>query len=155
MRRVVFDCMIFLQAAARSTGPAGALLELAENGTIQLVVSVEILDEIGYVLRRPELITNFKSLTPQLVDEFLSRLQICSETVEPVPKVFVYERDPKDEKYVNLAIASKSDVLVSRDKDILSLRDQNSPLRMAFGDQLKLQILDPVELLQILRQENA
>ncbi|MDZ4849093.1 MAG: putative toxin-antitoxin system toxin component, PIN family [Pirellulaceae bacterium] len=89
MQRVVFDCMIFLQAAARSTGPAAVLLELVENGMLQLVVSVEILDEIGDVLRRPELTTKFKSLTPQVVTEFLNRLQICSETVDSVPKVFV------------------------------------------------------------------
>ncbi len=37
--RVVFDCMIFLQAAARPMGPAASLLELVEVGALELLVS--------------------------------------------------------------------------------------------------------------------
>ncbi len=38
--------MIFLQAAAKSTGPAAALLELAEIGAIELLVSDDTLEEL-------------------------------------------------------------------------------------------------------------
>jgi predicted nucleic acid-binding protein len=51
--RVVFDCMIFLQAATRFTGPASALLELAEIGELELLVSDACLEEIRDVLTRP------------------------------------------------------------------------------------------------------
>jgi len=47
--RVVFDCMIFLQAAARPSGPATALLELAEIGELELLVSEACLEEIREV----------------------------------------------------------------------------------------------------------
>ncbi len=43
--RVVFDCMIFLQGAARRDSPAGACLDLAEQGHIELCVSSEIMAE--------------------------------------------------------------------------------------------------------------
>ena len=35
--RAVFDCMIFLQGAARRASPAGASLVLAELGVIELL----------------------------------------------------------------------------------------------------------------------
>jgi putative PIN family toxin of toxin-antitoxin system len=143
--------MIFLQAAARSTGPAAALLELVENGTLKLLLSAEILEEIADVLRRPELTTKFKSLTPQLVDEFLDRLQHVAETIDDVAKSFKYDRDPKDEKYIDLAIAAKADVLVSRDNDLLALREPDSPLRKSLGDANSFRIMDPVELLHEIR----
>jgi hypothetical protein len=41
--RTVFDCMIFLQGAARRSSPAGICLDLAEQSIIELCVS----DEIG------------------------------------------------------------------------------------------------------------
>jgi hypothetical protein len=37
--RAVFDCMVFLQAAARNTGPAAACWQLAKTGTLELFVS--------------------------------------------------------------------------------------------------------------------
>jgi len=41
--RVVFDCMIYLQATISKTGPAAALLRLIDNDEITLFVSHDIL----------------------------------------------------------------------------------------------------------------
>jgi len=38
--------------------------------------------------------------------------------------------DPKDAKYVDLAIATKADFLVTRDKDLLDLRNPNRTTRI-------------------------
>ena len=61
--RVVFDCMIILQAAAKRLGPAAALLELVEIGALELFVSEACLEEIREVLARPSLQRKFPSLT--------------------------------------------------------------------------------------------
>ena len=62
------------------------------------------------------------------------------------------DRDPKDAKYIDLAIAAKADVLVTRDKDILDLRATDSPLLEVFERmKWKCQILDPFEMLSYLR----
>ena len=45
-RMVLFDCMIFLQAAAKPSGPAAALLELVEIGELELFVSEACLEQI-------------------------------------------------------------------------------------------------------------
>ena len=41
--RAVFDCMVFLQGAARSESAAGACLLLVELGVIELCVSEQIM----------------------------------------------------------------------------------------------------------------
>ncbi len=49
-----------------------------------------------------------------------------------IANVFVFDRDPKDAKYVDLAISTKADFLVTRDKDLLDLREKGSPLLQIF-----------------------
>jgi predicted nucleic acid-binding protein len=64
----------------------------------------------------------------------------------------VLERDPKDAKYVDLAIATKADFLVTRDKDLLDLREQGSPLLQVLEKMdWQFKIVDPFEMLFHLR----
>ena len=71
-----------------------------------------------------------------------------------VPSVFTLDRDPKDAKYVDLAIAARADFLVTRDNDLLDLRKQGSPLLPTL-EQLDLQckIVDPFQMLSYLRSK--
>ena len=69
-----------------------------------------------------------------------------------IANVFVLERDPKDAKYVDLAIAAKADFLVTRDKDLLYLREKESPLLQIFEKlDWQFKIVDPFEMLTFLR----
>jgi predicted nucleic acid-binding protein len=43
-----------------------------------------------------------------------------STLIVDVPLAFEYPRDPKDEPYINLAIAAEAGFLASRDRDIPS-----------------------------------
>jgi predicted nucleic acid-binding protein len=52
--KVVFDCMIFLQAAANDEGPAATALDLVDTGEIKLYVSEQVLEEVRNVLNRIE-----------------------------------------------------------------------------------------------------
>ncbi len=52
--RVVFDCMIYLQAVISESGPSSALLRLVESNAVRLFVSHEILAEVRDVLSPPE-----------------------------------------------------------------------------------------------------
>lgn len=75
------------------------------------------------MLIRLSLQRKFLSLTISTVSYFIDRIQVCSVYSASVPSAFVLERDPKDAKYVDLAIATKADFLVTRDKDLLDLRE--------------------------------
>src|SRR5713226_7326593 len=106
--------------------------------------------EVRHVLAGPRVRQQFPALTHQIVDRFLGALE--ERAVVEVPRVFQFDRDPKDEPYINLAIASRANNLVSRDNDILDLADASTP----DGERLRhqapeLRILDPVAFLVEIR----
>jgi predicted nucleic acid-binding protein len=77
--------------------------------------------EVRDVLARPRVQRQFPALTGDLVDRFVAALERQALVIPEVTRVFAYERDPKDEPYINLAIAAGAGYLVSRDTDILDL----------------------------------
>lgn len=149
--RVVFDCMVFVQAAARPNGPAAACVARAEAGEIELVVSAETLDELRDVLNRPKVQKGFRTLTPAVVGAFLARVERFATTVAPVPETVALARDPKDSKYLNLALAGGAELIVSRDNDLLDLMTSDAAEPVAFrAAHPQLQVLDPVAFLNAL-----
>jgi putative PIN family toxin of toxin-antitoxin system len=146
--------MVFLQAAARRESAAGVCLLLVELGAVELCLSEEIMDEIRDVLARVRVRQKFPVLTDELVNRFLEALKKRSAVVHDVPRVFTYERDPKDEPYINLAIAVGASYLVTRDTDLLDLAEQANPdgvrLRSCAP---QLQIVDPGVFLACVRGE--
>jgi putative PIN family toxin of toxin-antitoxin system len=125
--RAVFDCMLFLQGAARRESAAGACLLLVELAAVELCVSEEILAEVRDVLTRPRLRQKFPALSDELVDRFLAALIKRSVVIPNVQRLFLYARDPKDEPYINLAIAADATHLVSWDADLLDLAKPSNP----------------------------
>jgi putative PIN family toxin of toxin-antitoxin system len=149
--RVVMDCMIFLQAAARPSGPAAACIELVERGYIELFLSRVVLKEIEGTLAKPSLQAKFKSLTEAAIRRNLERWAEYGIMVENVPEVFRYPRDADDEPYINLAIAAGADYLVSRDRDLLDLMDESTPEGKDFRGRFPgLNIIEPVAFLRAL-----
>ena len=150
--RVVFDCMVFVQALANDAGPASACFDLVREGRVELCVSPNVLAEVRDVLNRPKLRKKLPALTPERAEAFLDDVLGHATLVTDVPHRFRYDRDPKDEPYVNLALAAGARYLASRDKDLLELADDDDFLRR-FPE---LTVLDPVSLLrEIAKVENV
>jgi predicted nucleic acid-binding protein len=85
------------------------------------------------------------------VSAFLIGLVQRSEFFTDVPRVFELTRDPKDEPYLNLAIAAGASFLVARDKDLLDLATEARPDAQAFRSTYPtLRIVDPVVFLDAL-----
>lgn len=147
----VFDCGIFLQGLLSNSGPAVRCLELVEEDRIRLVISEEILSEIKDVLSRPRLREKNPALTNEKVENLLEMLFEKAEFVERVPEHFIYLRDPNDEPYLNLAVETEADYLVSRDHDLLDIMtaytDEAKDFRRRFRN---VKIVDPVEFLRII-----
>lgn len=145
--RVVFDCNIFFQALLSPNGPAGQALEAAATGKCQLFASGFIVDELRDVLAWPHLVERFQ-LTSERVNIFLESIAEIAAMIEEIPAVFEFPRDPDDAQYVNLALAARAKLIVSRDRDLLSLGDRTTPEGQDFYRRFpELEILTPTELL--------
>jgi len=146
--KVVFDCNIFVQAFLSASGPAASCVRLVESNVVTVLLSVEILAELRDVLNRPRLSRRFPAISQELVDEFLRRVLKNADVVKEVGRHFNYERDPKDEKYINLALDGAANYLISRDNDLLDLMketDDGKEFRQRFPS---LTILNPVAFLR-------
>jgi putative PIN family toxin of toxin-antitoxin system len=146
----VFDCMVFLQGAGRPAGPARACFRLVDEGRVTLCVSADVLAEVRDVLTRPKTQRKFPLLSPEWVDEFVQNAESKAIVVSEIPKAFSLERDPKDEPYLNLAIAAKAEYLVSRDSDLLDLMKDETFRKRCPG----LVILDPVAFLRAMADQD-
>ncbi len=75
-------------------------------------------------------------------------MRAAGTLIDPVPNVFSYPRDPKDEHYVDLAIAASATLVVSRDKDLLALADPATVEGQDFAARFPaINIVTPVEML--------
>ena len=148
--RVVFDCNVLLQAAARERSVAAKCLNLVESGLIQLFVSREVLAEVEDVLNRPAIRAHFPDLSDEIVGAFLKRLQKLSVLVRPVPKKFSYTRDEDDEPYINLAVEAGADFIITRDKDLLDLMTSHADEGKEFRQRFRpLKVIEPPEFLKL------
>ena len=144
--RAVFDCMIYLQAASNWNGASGECIRRSLFGDFELCQSLQVLAEIRDVLTRPKIEKKFPELTLDRVNQFLKDISRYALQYPQPPTVFSLPRDPNDEKYLNLAIASNAQYLVTRDNDLLDLmKDEN--FRSAYPT---LEIVKPDAFLQLL-----
>lgn len=89
----------------------------------------------------------------EYIDAFIKRLTFRGILLRNVPHVIDYPRARQDEPYVGLAVASKAEFLVSRDKDLLSLMTGHSAICKRFRQVTHpLRVVNPVEFLAVLRR---
>ncbi len=146
--RVVFDCNLFLQAVGKGGDHAYGCLQLVMDGKLTLYMSEVCLGEINEVLRRPEVRKAFPMLTDERVGELIRLVREVAVFKDPVPHVFDYPTDIKDEPYIDLAIESGGVFLVSWDKHIKNLADENHPEGKRFqSEHPGIFVMDPREFL--------
>lgn len=154
MIRAVFDCNVFWQIFFSETGVGRICWNAVIDAEVELFVSQEILDEVRDVLTRPETNSRFSKATEENVEFFIEEILENATFVHPVAKKFEYRRDPKDEPYINLAVQTEADYIVSRDKDLLSLMTGFDDDSKSFRQQFRpLKIVDTLTFVQLF--ENA
>lgn len=147
MITAVFDTNVYFQAAVGPGGPASECWMAAQAGVIDLYSCETIFSEIQDVLFRPKLRQKFPILTTVRVRALLRSYRFYTKMVADPPKVFRFPRDIDDEIFVDLAVAVGADYLVSRDRDLLDLRNDSG-----FSSEFPLlKIVDPFEFLTAVR----
>jgi hypothetical protein len=113
---IVFDASAVVGAALKMDSvPERALLRAEEIDVFAL--STEVDAEIAEVLARPR----FAQAIPRERREHVLRI-LRGEAVWFEPSVRVTDRrDPKDDKYLELALASGAETIVASDDDLLAL----------------------------------
>ena len=100
---VVYDTMVFLQAAVRP-GRRYATFEAVEDRRLRLCTSAELVAEVRDVLTRPSLARKFPALTPERVAQFLDKVNAMATSFSDIPPAFTWPHHPDDDHLFNLAI---------------------------------------------------
>jgi hypothetical protein len=117
--RAVFDTNVLVSALLFREGRLSWLRDAWKSGRLVPVLDRACIDELLRVLAYPKF-----DLSPQDVKVLLEDLVPFSELVEsrPILDTALPEcRDPDDQKFLALAVASKVDVLVTGDGALLEL----------------------------------
>jgi uncharacterized protein len=123
MAKAVLDTTV-LVSALLTLNPGGVsyeLLRLAKEGTFELFISNEILEETAETLRYPRLRQRYVYSDEDII-AFCQDLALIGTVVDDVPIVPIV-RDPDDDKIVACAVAAGADYLVTCDKDLLCLKE--------------------------------
>lgn len=112
--RVVVDVNLLVSALLRKTStPRKALQVAASRGRVLL--SQEILDELVTVLARPKF---DRYVTDEEKESFIDDLLDETEPVDVTDHITEC-RDPKDDKYLELAVSGNASHIMTGDKDLL------------------------------------
>ena len=96
------------------------LLEQVRAGTVSLVSSPALLAELADVIGRKKF-DAILTRTNTSRERSLAEVRRLAEVIDPPPLPQPMCRDPDDDQVLALAIAAKVDLIVSGDRDLLSL----------------------------------
>ena len=119
--RVVLDTNILLSGIINIHSAAGRIFDACDRRVIILLLSKSVISEYRFVLTSEEIAERYPKITKAKVEIALERLRYVAEVVHPVGVNFEYLRDPRDAKFIELAIAQRASHIVTADKDLLSL----------------------------------
>jgi uncharacterized protein len=117
--RAVVDTNVLLSGLFWHGSPH-ALLERIRAGRLTLISSPELLAELAEVLDRPK----FSAILARSGTErghLLAELRHLADIVDPSPLPVRVARDPDDDAVLALAVASRADLIISGDADLLTL----------------------------------
>jgi putative PIN family toxin of toxin-antitoxin system len=114
--RVVLDSNVVVSALL-FTGISSKLVPLWQDNVISVLVSRAIVEEYLRVLSYPKFKLSEGDIKSLIQEELLPYVEV----VKPGRRLRVVDRDPSDDKFVECAFAGKARVIISGDKDLLSI----------------------------------
>ena len=121
MPSAVFDATILVSAFLTKQGVSAQLLAHAVAGAFELYLSDAIIEETCDVLLHRSHLRKRFVYSDQEVEEFCLLLRAFARPVPDLPSVRV-SRDPNDDYVIATALAASVVYVVTRDKDLLTLK---------------------------------
>ena len=119
MIKAVFDTNILVSALLWE-GLPNQLLSLVKEGKIEISLSIKMIVELEEVLHREKFKNRIKELNTN-VGELLSGLLILADIYELENVIDVIQEDPDDNMFLECAVYSGADYIISGDKHLLDL----------------------------------
>ena len=126
--RVVLDTNVLVSGLAYPGSIPGQIVAAWRQGTIDVVVSRYILDEVARVL--PRLNHRLHWADADFAD-LLDILAIQADMVEPLPLPPDIVRDTTDMPVLGTLLAAQANYLITGDQDLLALADRHPILTPA------------------------
>jgi putative PIN family toxin of toxin-antitoxin system len=117
--RAVVDTNVLVRALIKPHGTVGPVLLRLRHGEYTLLYAGSLLEELVDVLNRPRIREKYR-LTDLDIQAVVSLILLRGEVVVPEGGITAC-RDPRDDKFLEVAVAGKADVIVSGDQDLLVL----------------------------------
>ena len=117
--RAVIDTGVFVSALIRRQGTTGDVLSSLRDGRFTAIYTTDILVEIIDVLGRAKFRTKYH-IEPDDITALVNLIRLRGELVTPTQKITAC-RDPRDDKFLEAALAAQTDCIVSGDADLLVL----------------------------------
>lgn len=114
--RVVLDTNVYVSRYLRPESVPGHAVARAWTETHALI-SGPALRELHEVLNRPKFARYIKGTT---LEVFVRRVSRSSETVQ-IPFPIRACRDPRDDKFLEIAVHGRADLIITGDADLLAL----------------------------------
>lgn len=123
--RVVLDTNVLLSGIAYPASVPGRILAAWRHGSVEVLLSPYILDELRRVLPR---LAHRHGLTSVEIDDLVDALSIQAEIIEPLPGTEPDLRDADDQPVLATLMAaiktSGGDYLITGDKDLLAMAER-------------------------------
>jgi uncharacterized protein len=120
-RRVVFDTTTVVSALFFRKGRLTWLRQHWRDGCCVPLLSRATAAELARVLGYPKF-----ALSPEDRRELLAEYLPYCEVIEPAERCALTCRDPNDQPFLDLSQSGRADVLVSGDRDLLTLAGQTT-----------------------------
>ena len=119
--KAVVDASVLVSAFLFPESVPGRVLAAADQGRFSMHLSPILLEETRRSLLNPRLRRSYDH-GEEVVRAWLAELdEIATMFLAPLPAVEPVCRDPDDEHVLGAAIAVKADLIVTGDKDLLTL----------------------------------
>ena len=117
--RAVVDTNVLVSALILPHGSVGPVLLRLRQGEYTLLYAQSLLEELVDVLNRPRIRHKY-GLSQEDIQSVVGLIILRGEAVIPERRIAAC-RDPRDDKFLEVAVAGRADVIVSSDQDLLAL----------------------------------